>query len=226
MGRAERMFAVFAVILAVLASSQAGLVLRDVEAPSVKLSVYYESLCGDSIRFITTQLFPAWQHFADDQTLQLDLVPFGKASFAANGPTWDFECQHGADECRGNKVQACILDKVSDPEEYVPLITCLMDSEFPPDAAGECIASLGTQSVTVKEVEDCAHSDTGSSLLHDNGVRTKDLDPPLTFVPWLIYNDVYSTESMAQGMNNLTWVLCCKYLHGGDKCAGYPAPCL
>ena len=101
-----------------------------------------------------------------------------------------------------------------------------MDSEFPPDAAGECIASLGTQSVTVKEVEDCARSDTGSSLLHDNGVRTKDLDPPLTFVPWLIYNDVYSTESMAQGMNNLTWVLCCKYLHGGDKCAGYPDHCL
>ena len=75
---------VVTVILAVLSSSEAGIVLdvdTDVgQSSSVKLSVFYESLCGDSIRFITHQLFPTWQHFADDQTLQLDLVPFGKAT--------------------------------------------------------------------------------------------------------------------------------------------------
>ena len=46
---------------------------------SVKLSVYYESLCPDSIRFITTQLFPTWQHFGND-ILNVDLHPFGKAN--------------------------------------------------------------------------------------------------------------------------------------------------
>merc|ERR1712154_120786 len=223
--RAERMFAVFAVILAVLACSEAGLVVREVEGPSVKLSVYYESLCGDSIRFITTQLFPAWQHFADDQTLQLDLVPFGKADFAANGPSWDFECQHGPEECRGNKVQACILDKVKDPQEYVPLITCLMDSQFPPDAAGECIADLGTDSITVKEVEDCVESDAGSALLYINGLRTKSLEPSLTFVPWLLYNDVYTDGSQAGGLDNLIKEICCNYLESGDKCEGYLDNC-
>merc|ERR1711973_1084474 len=112
-------------LLSVLSSAGArGLVAEQ----TVKLSVHYESLCPDSIRFVTKQLYPS-----------------GKANFTpSDGGSWDFTCQHGADECRGNKVQACILDKVSDPEEYVPLITCLMDSEFPPDAAGECIASLGT----------------------------------------------------------------------------------
>ena len=83
--------------------------------------------------------------------------------------------------------------QVSDPAEYVPLITCLMGSESPPDAAGECIASLGTESVTVKEVEDCANSEVGSNLLHDVGLKTKALDPPLTFVPWQIFNDVKKT---------------------------------
>ena len=76
-------FAVFTVILAVLSPSEAGVVVNTepegAQSPSLKLSVFYESLCGDSIRFITTQLFPTWQHFADDQTLQIDLVPFGKA---------------------------------------------------------------------------------------------------------------------------------------------------
>ena len=75
---------VITMILAVLGSSEAGLVLAEAEAPSVKLSVFYESLCGDSIRFITNQLYPTWKHFADDQTLQLDLVPFGKADVRLN----------------------------------------------------------------------------------------------------------------------------------------------
>ena len=68
-----------------------------------------------------------------------------------------------------------------------------MDSEFPPDAAEECIADLGTQSVTAKEVEDCASSAEGSAALHDVGVKTKNLQPPLTSVPWLLYNNVIST---------------------------------
>merc|ERR1712154_383697 len=139
------MLVVASVVLSILSSAGARGVVAD---PTVKLSVHYESLCGDSIRFVTKQLYPAWKHFGED-ILKVDLNPFGKANVSL---------QHGPDECRGNKVQACILDKVSDPAEYVPLITCLMDSEFPPDAAGECIASLG--------------------------------------------------------INNLTWVLCCKYLHG------------
>ena len=85
--------------------------------------------------------------------------------------------------------------QVSDPAEYVPLITCLMGSESPPDAAGECIASLGTESVTVKEVEDCANSEVGSNLLHDFGLKTQALDPPLTFVPWQIFNNVSKTTT-------------------------------
>ena len=42
----------------------------------------------------------------------------------------------------------------------------------------------------------------------------------------MLHSQVYSGESQAQGLNNLTWVLCCKCLHGGDKCDGYPEHCL
>ena len=48
-------------------------------ATSVKLSVYYESLCPDSIRFVTRQLYPNWKYFGKD-VLQVDLHPFGKAN--------------------------------------------------------------------------------------------------------------------------------------------------
>ena len=50
-----------------------------VPATSVKLSVYYESLCPDSIRFVTRQLYPNWKYFGQD-VLQVDLHPFGKAN--------------------------------------------------------------------------------------------------------------------------------------------------
>ena len=46
---------------------------------SVKLSVYYESLCPDSINFISSQFFPAWKRFGS-QTLNVDLHPFGNAN--------------------------------------------------------------------------------------------------------------------------------------------------
>ena len=95
---------------------------------SVKLSVYYESLCSTSIWFVISQLFPSWEHFGQD-TLQVDLHPFGKANVrwkivtllemflckfsqnAAGG--WDFVCQHGPRECHANKIQVCILDQVN-----------------------------------------------------------------------------------------------------------------
>merc|ERR1712154_330733 len=105
------MLVVASVVLSILSSAGARGVVAD---PTVKLSVHYESLCGDSIRFVTKQLYPAWKHFGED-ILKVDLNPFGKANFTASQTgSWDFTCQHGPDECRGNKVQACILDKVSD----------------------------------------------------------------------------------------------------------------
>ena len=87
-------------------------------------------------------------------------------------------------------VRLSLLYQVPEPRDYVPLINCLMSSSDPPSAAAACIASLGTQSVTAKEVADCAGSELGSSLLHNVGLKTKNLQPPLTFVPWLLYNDV------------------------------------
>merc|ERR1719384_1128776 len=111
---------------------------------TVKMSVYYESLCPDSIRFVTQQLYPNWLHFGPE-ILTVDLNPFGKANFSVSGSGWDFTCQHGPDECRGNKVQACVLDQVPEAKEYVPLIHCIMASASPPDAAAKCLPGLGTR---------------------------------------------------------------------------------
>ena len=126
----------------------------------------------------------------------------------------------------------------------MPLIHCIMASASPPDAAAKCLSGLGIVTTSAARIEQCAASARGEALLHEVGIRTQTLDPPLDFVPWLTFNDVseqiedssglsqcvtvqeFSSKAMAAAQNNLTWVLCCRYLHGGPQCEGYPDHCV
>ena len=81
-------------------------------------------------------------------------------------------------------------DQVPDPSEYVPLINCVMGSDFPPDSADVCLEMLDITTTSPDLVRACVESDEGSNLLHDIGVETKNLDPSLTGVPWILFNDV------------------------------------
>jgi hypothetical protein len=72
----------------------------------VKVSLYYESLCPDSRRFVINQLAP---HYINDglvDSIDLQIVPFGKASKIVNETDGSvtFDCQHGEQECWGNKL--------------------------------------------------------------------------------------------------------------------------
>lgn len=44
----------------------------------VNVDVYYESLCGDSMRFITSQLVPSYPDLK--QHLHVTFIPYGKAT--------------------------------------------------------------------------------------------------------------------------------------------------
>ena len=72
----------------------------------------------------------------------------------------------------------------------MPLIHCIMASASPPDAAAKCLSGLGIVTTSAARIEQCAASARGEALLHEVGIRTQTLDPPLDFVPWLTFNDV------------------------------------
>lgn len=78
------------------------------------MDILYESLCPDSRAFISEQLSPLYQEFK--QHLEINLVPFGKSSSQQIGDDYAFECQHGPDECFGNRVQGCILSRIPDQD--------------------------------------------------------------------------------------------------------------
>ena len=80
---------------------------------------------------------------------------------------------------------------MKDPEEYVPLVNCIMSSKDPgnPASTDVCMTVLGIKSTTAEKISSCASSQHGEGLLHDQGVATRSLDPPLDFVPWITFND-------------------------------------
>lgn len=45
----------------------------------MKVSVYYESLCPDSIRFLTNQFTPVYNQLGSSN-IEVDFLPYGKAT--------------------------------------------------------------------------------------------------------------------------------------------------
>jgi hypothetical protein len=78
---------------------------KQMNSKSIDLLINYESLCPDSESFIVNQLAKAVSIFRDN--LNLQLIPFGKASYKFNPKSrlYEFTCQHGPKECFGNIIQ-------------------------------------------------------------------------------------------------------------------------
>ncbi|TRY79702.1 hypothetical protein TCAL_07297 [Tigriopus californicus] len=84
-------------------------------ASKAKLGLYYESLCPDSQDFFQDQFIRTYESLG--QYLDVYFNPFGHATYTQTSEGgWTFECQHGPNECYGNLIQACILDRVQDQD--------------------------------------------------------------------------------------------------------------
>lgn len=75
------------------------------EAPPVKVGVFFESLCPDCRDFFLNQVAPAISEVSS--ITQLVLIPYGNAKYTiinstSEHPDIKFTCQHGPEECVGN----------------------------------------------------------------------------------------------------------------------------
>ena len=52
------------------------------------------------------------------------------------------------------------------------------------------MAAADITETTFEEVDKCHSSAEGENLLHDIGVETANLDPPLYFIPWILLDEV------------------------------------
>ncbi|KAI4454554.1 gamma-interferon inducible lysosomal thiol reductase gilt [Holotrichia oblita] len=169
----------------------------------VNVAVYYESLCPDSIAFVTKQLYPALEKPEINKHVNLTLVPYGKSmTNKTNTKDIKFTCHHGEMECKGNKIHACALNRISpemDGSNKIALgfINCLLGqvknegekTKFP---VMQCVDSEKVPSNN--QIETCADSSDGSMLLDGYGQKTKRLQDPLNSVPTITFNDKLNAD--------------------------------
>ncbi|XP_063600328.1 gamma-interferon-inducible lysosomal thiol reductase-like [Penaeus indicus] len=201
------------IFLTALALAFACLSLAEGANP-VTVSVYYESLCPDSQRFVVTQLYPVWLDLKE--IMLLDVNSYGKCKDSPAGDGYSFECQHGPDECEGNMMLTC-AKKYSSEEQYMSFANCTMADLVGIAAGAKCAEVSG---VNYTRVEDCFNSVEGQLLQHEVGVKQAELDPPLNYVPWILINDVFTEEQLDAAQNDLRKVVCDAYGDGKpEKCS-------
>lgn len=182
----------------------------------VSLAVYYETHCPDSRAFILDQLFPVYSNLSD--ILDVQLYPYGKA-FYERKPNGDIEftCQHGRRECKGNTIQACVLDKYKDLRTQLTFVQC-MEQSFSPER-DEVLEQCGSKSsLDVQYIKDCSTGSKGTELLLKVGQATEQLSPKLNFVPWINVNGVHTKRNQEDALNNLKKVVCSNYKGTHEKC--------
>ncbi|CAH2041505.1 unnamed protein product, partial [Iphiclides podalirius] len=178
------------------------------------LTVYYESKCPDSQKFILEQLQPAIDLL--HKYVRLRLIPFGKSKSMDYGDE-GFECQHGPQECLGNLVQDCALKymrKHSD-QQRVAYAVCEMSSEAGTQGNLGCVKHAG---VARDAVEHCVMSGEGIVLQLDSEYHTSSLKPQ--FIPSITINGVFDQQIQDSALVDLKGTLC-SLLKEAQPCANY-----
>ncbi|XP_064552972.1 GILT-like protein 1 [Drosophila montana] len=190
-------------------------------AAKVPIAIYYESLCPDSAKFITEQLYPAMKSELSE-AVELTFVPFGKSHFQTQGSEVTFTCHHGPNECYGNKVHACAIEHIqanSYQNDYtresltLDFINCLMKAgkNFPDNVYPGQRCAGESHVNNWENIKTCANTTDGSVLLRKAGETTQRLKEPLTSVPTILFNEQYDKQVNERAQVNFIGTLC-KYV--------------
>jgi len=190
-----------------------------VQEEKVSIQVYYETLCPDSIAFITQQLFPTYIKLG--KYLNVEFKPYGFATSTPNdNGGFTFSCQHGPNECNGNLYAACLIDRLHGQNEIqVAVINCIMDDLVPHEATQNCMEKLMITEPSYQEIDQCHSSNEGQNLLYSYGLETDNLEPAVYFIPWITFENEWNEMEFNGALENLEEFLCSDKLSNVPECA-------
>ena len=173
-------------------SSPAGVVSmttgRGTAVKPVNMTVYYESLCPGCNYYIHKTLAPLWPKIKDLDLMTVNLLPFGNAEEKKLGFKWLFHCQHGAAECQGNTVQACLIHYHADTTKQLQVVDCFF-TDFIHSIGIDWKQSLKNCSHTgidVEKIETCAAGQEGMALQHE----IAEVTGPHGYTPYIMLDGV------------------------------------
>jgi interferon gamma-inducible protein 30 len=191
-------------------------------APPVNVALYYESCCPYCQEFITGTFKQAWDTPGFTNITNLTFVSYGNAQEKkdSNGE-WDFTCQHGENECRGNLADTCVIylnnwNQNAYAPFMIPYETKLSGcTENAYTAAQQVAQSLG---MDWNAINNCINSDQGNQWEHDMAVMTNNLNPAHTYVPWLVVNGQHTQAIQNECQDDLLECVCRRYTGTSPAC--------
>ncbi|CAH1108979.1 unnamed protein product [Psylliodes chrysocephalus] len=174
---------------------------------TVKVSVFYESLCPASQEFIQTQFYPVYQKLGPE-ALTVKLFPYSQVKVKKS--ELNIKCQHGEEECFANKIQACALGLNDSNENSINFVGCIMSTDEPQKKSFNKKCARKNK-VSWTDIKACINSDQGDTFIYEIYNTTKALTPKLNWVPHIRFNDVFNRTAEQAARENLLHTVCEKY---------------
>jgi len=201
----------------------------------VQVELYYESQCPGCRQMMTTSFYEAYHKDGFLDMAEITFIPYGNALETKNEDdedtdTYTFECQHGESECVYNLIETCALHKIGClfPMQQFHFLNCIEqhDENRAPDQDYEsvalaCATSLGIDISIMDEIHSCVISKEGNSYEHDMAVKTESLQPPHTYVPYVVVDGVH-TETIQSAVTQSLFDYVCHTYQGTQRSTQCP----
>lgn len=190
---------------AIEAQLQDGLTTSRQDEQQVHVAVYYEALCPDSRSFFIKQLLPTYQRISEN--LQVELIPYGKATTRKTDVGYKFECQHGPVECDANMIHACSIDALRNSTVRLEYLSCMIKNNLEPvNIMKSCAKRMN---IDYWSIYDCFVGDKGKELLAGYGEATRKLVPAVSFIPTVTLDG--SSEDQPKILKDLLQEVCLRF---------------
>jgi len=208
----------------------------------VQVELYYESQCPGCRQMITTSFDEAYHKEGFLDMAEITFIPYGNALETKNednddddddtdtDDTYTFECQHGESECVYNLIETCALHKIGSvfPLQQFHFLHCIEqhDDNRDPEQDYEsvalaCATSLGIDIAIMDAIHSCVISKEGNRYEHAMAVKTESLQPPHTYVPYVVANGVH-TEQIQTAVTQSLFDYVCHTYQGSQRSTQCP----